>query len=70
MQSRWWSFLEATANTAVSFVQGFLTQLIVFPMFNIVVDHRTNAIIVFIFMVISFIRTFAVRRFFNWWSTT
>lgn len=70
MQTRWWSFLESLTNTVVSFVQGFLTQLVVFPIFGIYVSHGTNAIIVGIFLAVSFVRTFAVRRFFNWWATT
>lgn len=70
MQSRWWSFLESTANTVISFVQGFLTQLIVFPLFGIHIDHATNMALVMIFLTISFIRSFIIRRAFNLWSRT
>jgi len=65
MQTKWASFLEATTNTVVSFVQGFVTQLVVFPLFSIKVTHVENAIIVAIFLTVSFIRSYTIRRFFN-----
>lgn len=68
MQTRWWSFLESTTNTVISFVQGFLTQLIAFPLFGIHIDAATNVALVCIFLAVSFIRSFLIRRAFNLWS--
>lgn len=65
MQSKRMSFVEAFCNASVSFVQGVLTQLLVFPLFGIRVPLSTNMALVVIFMVVSILRTYVVRRLFN-----
>ena len=65
MQSKWKSFLETVTNTTVSFVQGFLTQLFAFPFFGLHVTYAQNASLVTIFLIVSFVRTYIIRRIFN-----
>lgn len=67
MQSKWGSFLESCVNLATSFVVSFAVQAAIFPLFDIHIDHATNAIIVTIFMTIGLVRSYLIRRMFNQW---
>lgn len=64
-QPRRWSLVEAIANVAIGYGVAFLSQLVVFPMFNIHISVRENLIIGAIFTVISIVRSYFVRRAFN-----
>ena len=65
MQSRRHSALEAIAGTALGYLVALASQLIVFPMFGIHVPLRSNLGIGAIFTVVSLVRGYAVRR---WWN--
>lgn len=65
MQSRFMSFVESLANILVGFGVAILSQVIVFPIFGIHVPFVTNLWIGLWFTVISLIRQFILRRYFN-----
>ena len=66
MQSKTWSLIEACLNVLIGAGIALATQLFVFPFVGIHIDMQTNLIIVAIFTAVSIIRSFYVRRFFNW----
>lgn len=65
MQSRWMSFAEATTNIVVGYCLAVLTQVIVFPLFDLYISLGENLGIGAVFTVISLARSFALRRLFN-----
>ena len=64
-QTKFWSAVESSANTVVGYATAIMTQLIVFPMFGIHIKLHENLGIGAIFTVISLIRGYIIRRFFN-----
>jgi hypothetical protein len=64
-QSRLSSFVESLVNVAIGYGFAFVTQLVVFPLFNIRVSLGENVAIGAIFTVVSIVRSYAVRRLFN-----
>lgn len=65
MQTKIQSFIEAIINILIGYGVALLSQLAVFPMFNIHVPMRHNIQIGMWFTVISLIRSYVVRRVFN-----
>jgi hypothetical protein len=65
-QSRRMSLLEATINVIVGFWVAVATQVLIFPLFGINVSFASNVVMAVPFTVISIIRGYALRRFFNW----
>lgn len=65
-QSRRMSLLESTFNIAIGYLVALMTQLVVFPLLDIEVSINQNILIGIIFTVVSLIRSYALRRFFNW----
>lgn len=64
-QSRMLSAVESVANTVVGYGVALLSQIVVFPMFDIHVPLRTNLAIGAWFTVISLVRGYVLRRWFN-----
>ncbi len=65
-QKRRHSVIETIVGTIIGYFVAMITQVIVFPMFNIHTSHSVNFSIAAIFTVVSLIRGYCVRRFFNW----
>lgn len=65
-QSKKWSAIEVVAGVIIGFIIALLTQLVVFPLFNIATSFGENFTIAGIFTVVSIIRGYFIRRFFNW----
>lgn len=65
MQSRLGSFIESAVNIGIGYFVALLSQLLVFPMFDIHVSFETNLWIGAWFTLISLIRSYVVRRWFN-----
>ena len=65
MQTRWQSFIETVINTLIGYGAALGSQLLIFPMFDINVPLSTNLYIGLWFTVISVIRGYLVRRYFN-----
>ena len=65
MQTRKESFKESIVNISIGYVVAVISQLLVFPLFDIVVRFSDNLMIGLYFTVISLIRSYIVRRYFN-----
>lgn len=65
-QSRRMSLIESVLNVIVGFGIAIATQVVVFPLFGIHVSLSTNVAMAVPFTVISILRSYALRRFFNW----
>jgi len=59
------SLVESFANIAVGYVVALLSQLAIFPMFGIHVTLTDNLAIGAWFTVISLVRSYVLRRWFN-----
>ena len=67
MQSRRQSLIAAIANVAVGYALAVLTQIVVFPWFGLQVPFRDNLAIGAMFVMISLLRSYALRRLFERW---
>lgn len=68
-QTRLASFIESCLNVLIGFGVALLSQLLVFPLFGIHIPLSQNLAIGLIFTVISIIRSYWVRRLFNYLHT-
>ena len=64
-QSKIGSLIESFFNVAIGFVVAIISQILVFPMFDIHVPLSANLGIGAWFTLISIIRSYAIRRWFN-----
>jgi hypothetical protein len=60
------SVVETTSSTLIGLGVAYLTQMLVFPLFDIEIPHSSHAAIVAVFTFVSLVRSFLVRRLFNW----
>jgi len=67
MQSRRRSLLEAISNVVVGYALAVITQIVVFPWFGLQVSLSDNLAIGALFVTISLIRSYALRRVFERW---
>ena len=65
MQSRLMSMIEAIVNVLVGFWVAVLTQMLVFPLFDLHASFSQNIGMGLIFTVVSLVRSYLLRRFFN-----
>jgi len=65
MQSKYQSLIETVISTFIGLGVSFLTQIIVFPMYNLEVNFSQNLQITAIFTVVSLLRGYVIRRIFN-----
>jgi len=66
-QSRAHSFLEACVNIAIGFGVALGAQLVIFPWFGIHIPFEQDLAIGGLFTVVSLVRSYLIRRLFNWW---
>ena len=64
-QSRLMSLAESLANVLVGYGVAVLTQLVVFPLFGLVVTVTENLLIGLIFTAVSIVRSYVLRRSFE-----
>jgi len=65
-QTKWGSLIEAVLNTLIGFWINFTANLLILPLFGFgSLTLKNNFIIGIIYTVISVIRGYAVRRWFN-----
>lgn len=64
-QSRKHSVLESVANVALGYGIAIAAQVAIFPMFGIHIPLQENLAIGAAFTVVSLVRSYALRRFFN-----
>ena len=66
MQSKKMSLIETVLSVLIGYIVALLSQIVVFPLFDIEVSLIDNLLIGLLFTVISIIRGYYVRRLFNW----
>jgi len=64
-QTRMGSLMEATGNVAIGYVVALLSQLTIFPAYGLNVSFNTNLQIGAWFTLVSLLRSYTVRRWFN-----
>ena len=65
MQSRLGSFLESLANVVLGYGIAVGAQILVFPLFGVVIPLSSNLAIGIIFTLVSLVRSYLLRRLFN-----
>lgn len=68
-QARVMSFIESCVNVSIGYGVAIISQIVVFPIYNIHVDLSTNLYIGAWFTLISIARSYLLRRGFNWLHT-
>lgn len=66
MQSKKASMIEVCINTLAGYLIALLTQILIFPIFDIHISTGSSMIIAVIFTVISIVRSYVMRRIFNY----
>ena len=66
-QSRGMSLIEAVTNVAVGYVLAVATQIIVFPWFGLRPSIGQSLALGGVFVGISLLRSYALRRLFEHW---
>jgi hypothetical protein len=69
MQSKIGSAVETATNIATGFLISMLLNATLLPALGYNVTVQENLIIVVSFTVVSAIRSYALRRFFNWFGS-
>lgn len=64
-QTKKQSVIESITQTLIGLGTSIAVQLIIYPLMGIPVSFKQNLIITAIFFVVSIIRGYLVRRFFN-----
>jgi len=68
MQTKRSSMTEALINTGIGYVINYLANLIILPLFfGVHLSLATNAYLGLIYTVIAVVRSYGVRRMFNWY---
>ena len=65
MQTKYQSLIESLTNILIGYLTALLSQMLIFPMFDIYVSFQDNLLIGLYFTIISLIRSYLVRRYFN-----
>lgn len=65
MQSKLNSFIESLTNILIGYIIAILSQLAIFPLFSINIPLSDNLLIGLYFTLISLIRSYIIRRYFN-----
>ena len=64
-QSKKHSMMESIVNILIGYSVAVISQLLVFPIYDIEVTFSDNLLIGLYFTIISLIRSYLVRRYFN-----
>ena len=64
-QSRTASLIESVFNVVIGYGVALASQLVIFPMFGIYIPLSDNLAIGAWFTIISLLRSYAIRRWFN-----
>jgi len=65
MQTKYQSLIESLTNILIGYLTALLSQVLIFPLFDIYVTFQDNLLIGLYFTVISLIRSYLIRRYFN-----
>lgn len=59
------SLVETMTNVVAGLVISFLSQIVIFKIYNVALSTQQNVEITLYFTIISILRNYALRRFFN-----
>ena len=59
------SLIESLVNILIGYFTALFSQFLIFPLFDINIPISDNLLIGFYFTIISLIRSYLVRRYFN-----
>ena len=65
MQTKKQSLIESLTNTAIGFVVSYASTFLIFPLLGMQTSAGTNLIITVYFTIISILRGYVIRRWFN-----
>ena len=65
MQTKYQSLIESLINILIGYLTALLSQVLIFPLFDINVTLQDNLLIGLYFTIISLLRSYLVRRYFN-----
>ena len=65
MQTKYQSLIESFTHILIGYLTALLSQVLIFPLFDINVSLQDNLLIGLYFTIISLIRSYLVRRYFN-----
>lgn len=65
MQNKKWSLIETLVQVIVGYFIALVAQIIVFPLYGMEVSLGDNVEIGLIFLIVSLIRGYGIRRIFN-----
>lgn len=65
MQSRTESLIETVVGTVIGYVVALCAQMIIFPLYGIEASMSVNLWITFWFTLVSVVRGYIIRRWFN-----
>ena len=65
MQTKYQSLIESLTNILIGYLTALLSQVLIFPLFDIYVSLQDNLLIGLYFTIISLLRSYLVRRYFN-----
>ena len=65
MQTKYQSLIESFTNILIGYLTALLSQVLIFPLFDIDVSFQDNLLIGLYFTIISLVRSYLVRRYFN-----
>lgn len=64
-QTKLGSFIEAMINVIIGFTINYIANLCIFPLFGMHISMANNFYMGLIYTLISVVRSYAIRRFFN-----
>jgi hypothetical protein len=65
MQTKKQSFIESASNTAVGFLVSYASTFLIFPLMGFNSSGTQNLIITIYFTLVSILRGYVIRRYFN-----
>ena len=66
MQTKKESLLEILISVAIGWLIGFISNMVILPLFGYPISVADSIYISILFTLISIIRGYIVRRYFNW----
>ena len=67
-QTRIGSLTESFLQVFIGYWIAIGVQVVLFPVFGFHANTAEHLVIGFIFLVVSLVRSYVLRRLFNWWS--
>lgn len=65
MQTKLQSLIESFINILIGYLTAICSQFLIFPLFDIYINLQDNLLIGFYFTIISLVRSYLIRRYFN-----